>query len=60
MSSPKANAKAVANKASKKPAAAVVLAANGALVLGCSKCRYAKGGCACCKNPLFSGKRGHP
>jgi len=36
------------------------------LVLGCSKCRYSKKGCADskkgigCRNPAFKGKRGHP
>ena len=31
---------------------------HAALVLGCSKCRYAPKGCAQCKNPLFFGQRG--
>ena len=31
----------------------------GMMKLGCSKCRYASGGCAKCKDPNFSGKRGH-
>ena len=29
------------------------------LVLGCSKCRWRSAGCAKCKSPTFSGKRGH-
>lgn len=43
-------------KVFKRPAAA----ANGRpFVLGCSKCRFKKKGCGQCRNPKFSGKRGH-
>jgi len=67
---PKAKAKATPKaknapkaQALKRPAAAVPAAD---LVLGCSKCRYSKKGCADskkgigCRNPAFKGKRGHP
>ena len=30
------------------------------LVLGCSKCRYAKMGCGACRDPSFGGARGAP
>ena len=39
----------------KRPAAAV-----SSLILGCSKCRYTVNGCGACKDPAFTGKRGHP
>jgi hypothetical protein len=43
------------NKATAKKAAAKV--ADKAAVLGCSKCRWSKGGCKQCKNPKYGGHR---
>jgi hypothetical protein len=31
---------------------------DGHIALGCSKCRWSKGGCAQCRSPDFKGKRG--
>ena len=50
---PKAKAKAKAKSKSKGEVATK-------LVLGCSKCRWARNGCGTCKLPSFMGRRGHP
>ena len=34
------------------------IGSHAALMLGCSKCRYAANGCGVCKNPNFGGQRG--
>lgn len=41
-------------KVLKRPAAA-----DGSLILGCSKCRRSTSGCAQCKDPNYAGRRGH-
>ena len=51
----KANAKGKAQAT--KTQANAEAKAKTALVLGCSKCRYLKGGCGTCRNPHFIGKR---
>ena len=43
--------------AKKRPAAALSMVE---LVLGCSRCRWGKGGCATCRDPAFNGRRGSP
>jgi hypothetical protein len=53
----KTKAKAKAKMLPKAVNKAAAPAAGQALVLGCSKCRWSKDGCAQCKNPKFKGLR---
>ena len=48
------------SKRQRKQNPASVTTTSTKLILGCSKCRYQKMGCAQCKNPMFRGQRGCP
>jgi hypothetical protein len=53
----KVTLKAKAKPKAKAAVKAAAKAAGKAAVLGCSKCRWSKGGCAQCKDPTFLGHR---